>query len=256
MKGLIIKDIMCLKKQLRTFSFVLLGVFVLALMYVLSARFGNIAKAGADMLLENDITAVDVKNIGSFVLLIFMIIPLSAVLDMTVIFNADGEAGFNRISSSIPLSIPKRLLARFLTIYALFGIRIVVDTVLAIMISSLTDMMTFGELMGTVVFFASFLSIYGALVVFFNILLGYGKDQYCQVFAILVTVLAVVLLNLKKLIVVWKVAVLEKEIELNVWGWLDYIKTKAWVVLIAAVLVSAVSYGLSLYIAERKRGVI
>ena len=72
MKGLIIKDIMCLKKQLRTFSFVLLGVFVLALMYVLSARFGNIAKAGADMLLDNDLTAVDVKNIGSFVLLIFM----------------------------------------------------------------------------------------------------------------------------------------------------------------------------------------
>ena len=56
MKGLIIKDIFCLRKQLKTFTFVLIGVFVLALMYVLSARFGNIAKAGADMLMDNDLT--------------------------------------------------------------------------------------------------------------------------------------------------------------------------------------------------------
>ena len=256
MKGLIIKDIFCLRKQLKTFTFVLIGVFVLALMYVLSARFGNIAKAGADMLMDNDLTTVDVKNIGSFVLVLFMIIPMSAVLDMTIIFNADSEAGFNRIAGALPLSIHKRLFARFLTIYALFGMGIAVDTVLAIIISSLTDMMTFGELMGVVVSAAAIFSIYGALIIFFNVLLGYGKDQYCQLFAIFTTVLAAALLNIGHLIKIWKVLFLEQEIDLNVWGWLDYLKTKAWIVVIAAILVSAASYGLSLYIADRKRGVI
>ncbi|MBP5528794.1 MAG: ABC-2 transporter permease [Lachnospiraceae bacterium] len=256
MKGLIIKDIMCLRKQLKTFTFVLIGVFVLAVMYVLSARFGNIAKAGADMLMDSELTAVDVKNIGSFVLILFMIIPMSAVLDMTIIFNADGEAGFNKIAGTLPLSIHKRLLARFLTIYALFLAGIVVDTVLAIVISSLTDMMNFGELMGVIVSAAAFFSIYGALIIFFNILLGYGKDQYCQFLAIFATVFGAALFNIRHLIKIWKVLFLEQELDFNVWGWLDYLKTKAWIVVIAAVLVSAASYGLSLYIADRKRGVI
>ena len=256
MKGLIIKDIMCLRKQLKTFTFVLIGVFVLALMYVLSARFGNIAKAGADMLMDNDLTAVDVKNIGSYVLVLFMLIPMSAVLDMSVIFNADGEAGFGKIAGTLPLSIHKRLFARFLTIYALFAIGIAVDTVLASVISSLTDLMTFGELMGVIVSAAAFFSIYGALIIFFNILLGYGKDQYCQFLAIFATVLGVALFNIRHLIKIWKVLFLEQELDFNVWGWLDYIKTKAWIVVIAAILVSAASYGISLYIADRKRGVI
>ena len=46
MKGLIIKDVMCLKKQLTVFIFVLIGVVAVSIMYVLSAKFGNIALLG------------------------------------------------------------------------------------------------------------------------------------------------------------------------------------------------------------------
>ena len=50
MKGLIIKDIMCLKKQLTVFIYVIIGVVVISVMYVLSAKFGNLALAGNEML--------------------------------------------------------------------------------------------------------------------------------------------------------------------------------------------------------------
>ncbi|MBP5762642.1 MAG: hypothetical protein J6W48_06675, partial [Lachnospiraceae bacterium] len=54
MKGLVIKDIMCLKKQLTTFAFVIAGVVVISILYVLSSRFGNLATVGEALFDENN----------------------------------------------------------------------------------------------------------------------------------------------------------------------------------------------------------
>ncbi len=96
MKGLIIKDIMCLKKQLTIFVYVLTGVLVVSVMYVLSARFGNIALAGKELLAqsENHMSGIDVKNLGSIALIFFMFLPPVVVCDMANVFEADGKAGF------------------------------------------------------------------------------------------------------------------------------------------------------------------
>ena len=64
MKGLILKDLLCLRKQLTNFCFVMAGVLIASIMYVLSARFGNMAKVGQEML-NGNATQVDVRNIGS-----------------------------------------------------------------------------------------------------------------------------------------------------------------------------------------------
>ena len=49
MKGLIIKDLYCLKKQFVTFAFIISGVVAVAIMFVLSERFGNLRFAVSDM---------------------------------------------------------------------------------------------------------------------------------------------------------------------------------------------------------------
>ena len=117
MKGLIIKDIMCLKKQLTTFAYIIAGVVVISILYVLSSRFGNLAKAGVALLDENNnMSQVDVKNLGSMVLVMFMLIPIVSVGDMLNVFIADGKAGFFKVSASLPVSMKKRMLSRFLTI--------------------------------------------------------------------------------------------------------------------------------------------
>lgn len=107
MKGLIIKDIMCLKKQLTTFVYVMVGVIVLSVMYVLSARYGNIALAGQEMLKGNDLTAIDVQNLGTEVLVLFMLLPIALVGNMANVFAADGKAGFYKISGALPVSLKK-----------------------------------------------------------------------------------------------------------------------------------------------------
>lgn len=261
MKGLIIKDLMCLKKQLMMFCYVIVGVLIVSVMYVLSAMYGNLALAGNDMLQANEMTSIDVKNLGTMALVLFMLLPIATVGDMANVFLEDGKAGFYNIAGILPISLRKRLMSRYITIYVLFGIGIVIDLVIAFLLSVLTDMITFTDFLGIIISTASVMSIYSALVIFFCLLLGYGKEQYAQIFSISMMFLGFILFNIKKvkngLMVI---ADVNSQIsgETNtffIWDILDFIKEKSWVLFLIAAFVSILSYVVSLIIVERKRGV-
>ena len=100
----------------------LAGVLAVSVMYVLSARFGNLARAGEAMLASEDLSALDVRNLGTLALVLFMLLPIAAVGDMAMVFEADGSAGFPRVAGVLPVPVKKRVLSRYLTIYALFCI--------------------------------------------------------------------------------------------------------------------------------------
>ncbi len=260
MKGLIIKDIMCLKKQLMIFTFVIIGVLVVSVMYVLSARFGNIASAGREMLAvkENNLSEIDVKNIGSLALILFMLLPIVLVCDMVNVFAADGKAGFSKTAGSFPISLRKRLLARYMTIYALFGIGVAVDVIIAFVLSLITDLIRFTDFLGIILSAASLMSIYSACSILFCILLGYGKEMYAQLLSVLAPVLGVALANFGS---IKRIAayMMEDDGEADIsglWKLLDFIMHKSYVLLIAAVIVSVLSFAVSYMAAERKRGVI
>ena len=103
MKGLILKDVMCLKHQLRVFVFVIIGVVFTSILFVLSARYGNLAMAGAEMLQTEQATEIDVKNLASVALVLFMLLPIATVGDMANVFEADGKAGFYRLAGALTL---------------------------------------------------------------------------------------------------------------------------------------------------------
>ena len=262
MKGLIIKDIMCLKKQLTVFVYVIIGVIVVSIMYVLSARFGNLAMAGREMLATNDMTEIDVKNLATGALVLFMMLPMATVGDMANVFMADGKAGFSRMAGAFPVSLEKRLLSRYITIYALFGLGVFVDVLLAFVLSLLTDLITFAEFLGIIVSVASIMSIYSALVIFYCALMGYGKEEYAQIFSLITMGLGFCLIRLDLIkTIIADIAAggsgAEKSAsELMIWQGLDFIKEKAWILFLIAILVCALSYGAALLVARRKRGVI
>ena len=52
MRGLIVKDFYCLKKQIITFCVTLFAVVILSIMFVLSSRYGNIATGYQEMVAE------------------------------------------------------------------------------------------------------------------------------------------------------------------------------------------------------------
>ena len=262
MKGLILKDIMCLKKQLTVFVYVLVGVLVVSVMYVLSARFGNIAQAGKEMISMDDVSSVDVKNLGTMALVFFMLLPLASIGDMANVFISDGKAGFYKVAGAFPVSLNRRILARYLTIYALFGIGVLVDILIAFVLSRLTDLINFGDFLGIIISSASVMSIYSALVIFFCLLTGYGKEQYAQIFSLLTMEILFILANfktIKKMMTEIAAAAsgpVESTDAFPIWGILDFIKDKSWVLFLVAALLSIVSYTASLIVAERKRGII
>ncbi len=259
MKGLILKDVMSLKHQLKIFVFVLFGVVVTSILFVLSARFGNLALAGRELLRTEQASDIDVKNLATVALVLFMLLPIATVGDVVNVFQADGKAGFYRIAGAFPLPVSKRLLARFLTIYALFGIGTLIDLVLALVLSSLTDLIRFRDFCGIILSAASVMSIYSALVIFFCILMGYGSQSYAQIFSLLSMGLALILCNLKYCGSLIKAITTDQSGSLDMtifWRPLDFIREKFWILVLIAAAVSIVSYAVSLKVALRKRGVI
>lgn len=251
MKGLILKDLMCLRKQLIIFCYVVFAVFVVAVMFVLSARFGNLALAGRELQMDQGLSAFDVRSIAKTVLVLFMLLPIATVGDMANVFAEDGRAGFVKVASVLPLSVKQRVLARYITIFAMFGIGVAVDLVLAFTLSLLTDLISFTELFGIIISAASLMSIYSAFVIAFCILLGYGREQYATLLSVAMIAMAVIGCNYAKI----KAMLLEQgaggELLRN---FMDFISHKSYVLLIAAILMIVLSFLVSVVTAERKRG--
>ena len=167
MKGLVIKDLMCLRKQGIVFMYVVIATVVLAVMFVLSSQFGNIYIGNQQMIAESQLSGVDIKNLSSMMLDSFMMLPIALVGDVATIFLYDGKAGFGNVSATLPLPIYKRVMAKYLTVLMMFGIGVGVDLVISFVLTLLTDIVTFTDFLGIILSFASVMSIYGSLTILF-----------------------------------------------------------------------------------------
>lgn len=254
MKGLVLKDLMCLRKQLMIFGYVVVGVLVLSVMFVLSARFGNIAMANQEMVATEGLSASDITNLSTNVLILFMLLPLATVGDFANVFTEDGKAGFFNVSSVLPISVKKRVLAKYVTIFAMFGIGAFIDIIIAFVLSMLTDIISFADFLGIIISATSVMAIYSALVIVFCFLFGYGKEDYARIispFLMLVTVISLNLSNIRK-----SITAMDSGDVLLINRCMNFIKHKSYVLLLIAVFVMVVSYFVSVWIAERKRGIV
>lgn len=259
MKGLIIKDLMCLRKRRITYIYIVVVVLVVSIMFVLSARFGNIALAQRSMMTENGATDIDVKNLSAFVLSLFMMLPLAMVGDVTAIFWADGKAGFQNVSAIMPVSIEKRVLSKYITISMFFGIGVTTDLLLAFVISMLTDILTFGTILKIIITMASALFIYGAFICLYMFVFGYGKESFAQFSSIMTIIVALVLFNFSKVkrVFIYSFSDKTEVIDVNpIELIMEAIKDHYLMVLISAIVTGVLSYVLSVFIAKRKRGLV
>lgn len=256
MKGLLMKDLMCLRKQRVVFAYNIAAVLVLSIMYVLSARFGNIAAANQIMMTDNQLSDIDIKNISTITLILFMLLPIAMVGDVTAIFRMDGKAGFSSVSSVLPLSIGKRVMAKYLTVFIMFGIGILVDLVLSLILSVLTDIISFADFLGIILSAASLMSIYGALAIVFCFLFGYGKEDYAIVGSWAVIFITAILANIKKVKLIFASTATDSDSVDFISDFMNFIKHKYFVLFAIAVIVVTASYFLSVEIAKRKRGVV
>lgn len=259
MKGLIIKDLMCLRKQRITFLYIVAVVLIVSVMFVLSAKFGNIAVSNRYMIAENDLSEIDVKNLSSLALVLFMMLPIAMVGDIGTLFTADGKAGFANVSAVLPISIEKRVLAKFVTFISFLGIGVGADIVISLILSLLTDMLSFVDFVAMIITGASALFIYCSLFCLYMFIFGYGKESVAGGVSLLTIMLALMVANFEKLKVIYISCFIDSAqvIDVNpINVIMDVIKDKCISVLIVAVVVGVLSYVLSVFLAKRKRGIV
>lgn len=258
MKGLIIKDFMCLKKQGLLLFYIVLSVLVLSIMFVLSAQFGNVYIWNQEVLLNNMSEKASIVNTGIMVISIFMMLPIAVVGDVSAILIYDENAGFNNVSITLPLSVPKKLLAKYITVSCMLMMGVGIDLLISFVLSLLTTQISFMDLFKIIVSTASFISIYASLVLFLYFLIGKGKIVYVQLLAMAIMALSVVIPNYSK-VKALVLAVILDELGNDIIEFqniVTVIKDKYYMLFGIAILVMIISYFGSIWVAKRKRGII
>ena len=140
MKGLIIKDFLCLKKQLSMFVMLVLMTVIVTALFVLSSKYGNLALAKNEMLETGQIDQAGLVDAASFAVMLFLLVPIAAVTDVGSIFKEDAKAGFASIAAVMPLTIRQRVTARYFTVFSILVAGIIIDGIMCFLLSLFTDL--------------------------------------------------------------------------------------------------------------------
>lgn len=255
MKGLLIKDFFCLKKQLINYIFVIVGVIVISILFVLSCNFGNIHEGFAGLVDSGQGTEENVIQITSVSLLMFMLIPLACTGDITNLITDDENASFYKVASALPVSIAKRVACRFLTGYLFIATGVVVDFIMTVILSSLTDIISFGKFCGVTLTFASIMMMYVSLFILLVYFLGKGKTTYASVSVIVFGAVLYVLAHFDRL-KAWIIDSDDRALSDIYSRTTEFMFHKSYMMLIAAMIISGAAYVAAVHIAGRKRGMV
>ena len=243
MKGLIIKDLMCMKKQIALFSYVTVSVIVLSIMFLLSARYGNIHTGMQITIEQNQVDECDVVNMYTKSMMLFMILPAACICDPTAILREDNKAGFADFAAALPVPVNKRILAKYISSFCLFVINGIFIVILSFVLSKLTDMITFGDFINMELFLTGILVILAALTIMLNIVMGKGKEIFASIIAsfVITASLAIPLV---------RAAINDYQ------SILRFPREQGYLVILVAVGIVVVSYFVSVFTAQKKRGVV
>ena len=253
MKGLIIKDLMCLRKMRATFVFVTVSSFVITVMALISARIGNIALAEKEFLAGGTDIPMSPVHVLWYAVAVMVLLPLASIGDsLTLAFEADKNSGFANVAGALPLSVKQRVTARFITMFLTCGTGTVISLALSFILSMFTDIMTLGDFAGLVLSAASLILIFSALEMILIFLLKMKNTDYVRIISLLIMAAAFIASSLGRIIN----AVRAMNPTGLITDGLLFLENR-WNILVAAAAVCLlVSYFVSTGIAERKRGEI
>lgn len=206
MRGLIKKDFYCLKKFMKLILLVSLGTIYLAVLFTLSARYGNVAKSisetavtAAQARAEELLTEEEFYAIYTYVIWVILLLPLALMGNIVDCFREDRRAGFGKLCFSLPAREKQIAGARYISclLYALLGIIASVTSALSVSLAS--DRLQFPELLSVVFTFASILLMFVSVVMPLTYLLGADRLDVIQVGTVGAFLAALAILNIPTL---------------------------------------------------------
>lgn len=257
MKGLLIKDFFCLKKQLINYGFIIVGVIVISVMFILSYNFGNIHASFVQIMESEQNNETSVMRIARSAMLMFMLIPLACTADVVnlfTLFTDDEKASFYKVAASLPVPVGKRVACRFIAAYLFITVGVAVDVLMTVILSFMTDIISFGMFCSVILSFASLILMYISIFILLAYLMGGEKITYAAVIPLLIGVAVYAAANFGKLkdfiTGVNDNALIELYDQAT-----EFIFHKSYILFIASIIISGISYFAAVYIAGRKRGV-
>ncbi len=195
MKGLLIKDCYCLKRTVRLLIPVSLGTLFLAVLFTLSARYGNVAHAIAatkeEALREGLFTEAEFYYAYRYVIWCVLFIPMAFTANVPDCFCEDHRSGFSKMLFSLPVTPARIAGARYLSclLYTLIGT--VSSAAAAACVSRASDRLSCAELLSVVFTFSGVMTLFLAVVMPLIYLLGAEKKDLIMISAAVAAVAAV-----------------------------------------------------------------
>ncbi len=154
MKGLILKDIYCLRTRIMTYVLTLVAALVIGILISLSSEYGNmrldVMMGDAATVSEDDLAAHKIMLGGATFLAILL--PLGVGFDGIMTFHMDEKANFGDVLRTMPIKPVEIVLARFSTAYGFLLVGYVSSILISLLISPVVKVFTLGEMIyaGTV----------------------------------------------------------------------------------------------------------
>ena len=154
MKGLILKDLYCLRTRMMAYVLTLVAALAIGILISLSSEYGNMrpdAIMGDDgTVSEDDMAAYKIMLGGATFLAILL--PLGVGFDGIMTFSMDEKANFNDVLRTMPVKPVEIVLARFGTAYGFLLTGYVSSILIALLISPVVKIFTLAEMIhaGTV----------------------------------------------------------------------------------------------------------
>ena len=154
MKGLILKDIYCLRTRIMTYVLTLVAALVIGILISLSSEYGNmrldVMMGDDETVSEDDLAAYKVMLGGATFLAILL--PLGVGFDGIMTFHMDEKANFGDVLRTMPVKPVEIVLARFSTAYGFLLTGYISSILIALLISPVVEVFTLGEMIhaGTV----------------------------------------------------------------------------------------------------------
>lgn len=180
MIGLVCKDMLCLKKNLTLFFGVTIGVIIIALLYILSSKYGNIAIEFEEMAeMEGEDFAM-LQGTTKAVVYFSLLVPIAFLATIVECFKEDFKAGFYKNLMSLPLSEAKIVGSRYVSCMLFTVVAMLGSVLTAFLVSLVEKDMPFENSFKYIVIFTTVLMVYISLVMFLLYLFGARKADLIQ----------------------------------------------------------------------------
>ena len=256
MKGLITKDLYCLRKSIKLLLGVTAGIIILSVLFVISTRCGNLADAIKVTEAENPDETGMVLAMFEVGVWVSLAVPLAFIANITDCFKEDHRADFHKFLFTMPLKYQVIVGSRYITCLIYVLVSYAGSMLAAFFVSLASDTYKFSELAGIISMVAAVFIVYVAVVLVLVYVFGSSHTDLLQCVPFVLVAVILYAVFVKKLFAMDDAGL--DAITADMGNILqkvkDFIMGKGIICLLLSLLILGLSYMVSVAVMEHKKG--